>query len=126
MFDGVVTAQPRWLSARLGPGGAVLSFHSITTPQLPAVGEAHVSLEAFQAFVSCLRRLGELGRLSEFSRRRAEGRSTSGLIAITLDDAYAALGGQFRDFIAREAVPITAFVINRAAATGDTFWWDRL
>ncbi len=125
MFDRVVNA-PRWSSACLVPSGAVLSFHSITTPKLPAVGDAHVSLETFRAFVSCLRRLGELVPLSEFSRRRAEGRSTSGLIAITLDDAYAALAGEFRDFIAREAVPIAVFLINRAAATGDAFWWDRL
>jgi len=100
MFDGVVNAQPRWSSARLVPSGAVLSFHSITTPKLPAVGDAHVSLEAFQAFVSCLRRMGELVPLSEFSRRRAAGRSTSGLIAITLDDAYAALAGEFEEIVA--------------------------
>lgn len=111
---------------RLVPEGAILSFHSITTASLPASGAAHVSLDRFKSFVRCLRCIGELVPLSDFVRRREQGRDTAGLIAITLDDAYAALASEFREFVSREAVPITIFAITDAARDGATFWWDRI
>jgi peptidoglycan/xylan/chitin deacetylase (PgdA/CDA1 family) len=126
MHAGLVNRAARGISAGLVPGGAILSFHSVTTPALPAAGAAHVPLEAFEALIRRLRILGELVPLSEFVRRRAQGRDTSGLIAITLDDAYAALAGGFRAFVAKEAVPIAVFAIGRAARNGDAFWWDRI
>ena len=107
-------------------GGAILAFHSITTPELPGEGTAHVSLEAFQSFIRVARRLGELVRLSELVRRHQHGQSTSGLIAVTLDDAYAALHGEFREFVLQEAVPITVFVVTQAAAIAARYWWDRI
>jgi len=111
---------------RFTPGGAILAFHSVTTPELPAEGTAHVSLEAFKAIIGAARGLGELVSLGELVRRQEARRSTSGLIAVTFDDAYAALTGDFADFISAEAVPITVFVVTRAAATGATYWWDRI
>lgn len=126
MFTGLLSQVERWRAGRLFPHGAILSFHSITTATLPSCGDAHVSLETFKSFVRCLRRFGELTPLSEFVRRRMAGHETAGMIALTLDDGYAALAGEFREFIARETVPITIFVISRAAEDGETFWWDRL
>lgn len=116
----------RWRSRRFIPDGAILSFHSLTTPSLPAAGPAHVSLDGFKHLIRCLQAFGQLVPLSEFVRRRAQDRDTSGLIAITLDDAYAALAGEFQHFIAREEIPITVFVITDAAEHGDRFWWDRI
>jgi peptidoglycan/xylan/chitin deacetylase (PgdA/CDA1 family) len=119
-------SRRRWRSRRFIRDGAILSFHSVTTPALPAAGAAHVSLDAFKDLIRGLRAFGELVPLSEFVRRRMQDRDTSGLIAITLDDAYAALAGEFRDFIASENIPITVFVITRAAEHGARFWWDRI
>lgn len=107
-------------------GGAILCFHSITTPELPAEGAAHVPLEAFESSVRIARRLGELVPLGELVRRHGQGRSTSGLIAVTLDDAYAALHTEFRDIVSREAVPIAIFVVTQAAEAGARYWWDRI
>jgi len=126
MFTGLLSRDGRARLPRLVPGGAILSFHSITTPALPACSDAHVSLDTFQALVRCVQRLGELVPLREFVLRRERGRSTSGLIAITFDDAYAALTGEFRQFVTSAAVPITIFAVTEAMRTGSTFWWDRI
>ena len=111
---------------RLASGGAILAFHGITTPELPAEGTAHVSLEDFKSFVRGARRLGELVCLSELVRRHEQGGSTSGLIAVTFDDAYVGLLGEFKEFILREGVPIAVFVVTQAAADGAAYWWDRV
>jgi peptidoglycan/xylan/chitin deacetylase (PgdA/CDA1 family) len=107
-------------------GGAVLCFHSVTTPALPAEGTAHVPVETFTALVRAARICGEIVPLRELVRRHREGRNTSGMIAVTFDDAYAALLTELSDVIARQAIPITVFAVVNAAATGATYWWDRI
>jgi peptidoglycan/xylan/chitin deacetylase (PgdA/CDA1 family) len=126
MFTRVMSAVARPALRRLIPGGAILSFHSITTPSLPAAGDAHVSLETFTSFIRYLRCLGEIVSLRDFVRRREQGRDTSGLIAITLDDAYAALTTEFLAVIVAEAVPVTIFPVSDATRDGEAFWWDRI
>jgi peptidoglycan/xylan/chitin deacetylase (PgdA/CDA1 family) len=111
---------------RFTSGGAILGFHSITTRERPGEGMAHVSLEAFKSCVGVARHLGELVRLGELIARHQEGRSTAGLIALTFDDAYAALAGEFKDFVSSERIPITVFVVTQAANVGATYWWDRI
>jgi peptidoglycan/xylan/chitin deacetylase (PgdA/CDA1 family) len=106
--------------------GTILGFHSITTDALPADGAAHVRLESFKAFVRIARTLGEIVPLGELVQRHQRGASTSGLIALTFDDAYAALKGEFREFISREAVPISLFVVTQASHAGAKYWWDRV
>jgi peptidoglycan/xylan/chitin deacetylase (PgdA/CDA1 family) len=107
-------------------GGAVLCFHSVTTPALPADGSAHVPVETFTALVRAARLFGEIVPLSELVRRHREGRNTSGMIAVTFDDAYAALRTELSDVIAQQAIPVTVFVVADAAATGARYWWDRV
>ena len=106
--------------------GAILCFHSLTTPELPADGDAHVPLSFFKSAVRIARYLGEIVPLDTLVRRHRNGASTSGLIALTFDDAYAALGGEFADVVSSEEVPITVFVTTGATAQGRTFWWDRI
>jgi peptidoglycan/xylan/chitin deacetylase (PgdA/CDA1 family) len=106
--------------------GAVLCFHSVTTPALPGEGSAHVRLEDFKAYVRFARRVGQLVPLSELVRRHEAGRNTAGLVALTLDDAYAALHSELRAFLARERVPVAVFVVTDAAASGAAYWWDRI
>jgi peptidoglycan/xylan/chitin deacetylase (PgdA/CDA1 family) len=106
--------------------GAILCFHSVTTTALAAEGSAHVSADAFKSFVRVVRGLGEVVPLSELVRRHAANQSTAGLMAITFDDAYAAILTELTDFISRQAVPIAVFAVTDAAATGARFWWDRI
>jgi peptidoglycan/xylan/chitin deacetylase (PgdA/CDA1 family) len=106
--------------------GAILCFHSLTTPDLPGEGDAHVPLTFFKNAVRIARHLGRIVPLEDLVRRHREGRSTSRLIAITFDDAYASLSGELARFIARDAVPVTVFVAAGAAARGAVFWWDRV
>ena len=73
------------------------------------------------------RRLGQLVPLAELVRRHAAHRSTAGLVALTFDDAYHALGAQpVREFIAHHHVPLTVFVVTGTARTGAAYWWDRV
>jgi len=111
---------------RVSRAGAILCLHSVTTPGLPASGAAHLRLEALASILRTARLVGELVPLSHLVARHQVGRSTAGLIAVTLDDAYAALGAGFRSLIVREAVPVAVFVVTNAAATGARFWWDRI
>jgi peptidoglycan/xylan/chitin deacetylase (PgdA/CDA1 family) len=106
--------------------GAILCLHSVTTHALPAEGTAHVSMEAFKSYVRVSRRVGEIVPLGELVRRHAEGKNTGGLIALTFDDAYAALRTELSTFLSREAVPVATFVVTQAAATGAKYWWDRI
>jgi peptidoglycan/xylan/chitin deacetylase (PgdA/CDA1 family) len=106
--------------------GAILGFHSVTTTRLPADGAAHVSLESFKTFVRIARALGEIVPMGELVRRHQRGMSTSGLIALTFDDAYAALNGEFRQYVSREAIPIAIFVATQASDAGAPYWWDRI
>jgi peptidoglycan/xylan/chitin deacetylase (PgdA/CDA1 family) len=53
------------------------------------------------------------------------GRSASGLIALTADDAYASLLAA-EPILERRRVPFSVFVVSDALATGQSFWWDRI
>jgi peptidoglycan/xylan/chitin deacetylase (PgdA/CDA1 family) len=111
---------------RLRAGGTVLCFHSVTSAGAPAAGAAHVSMDAFASFMQVARRFGEFVPLSELVDRNARGQSTSGLIALTFDDAYTAVRDQVAAFAARHRIPFSVFVVADAAATGATYWWDRV
>lgn len=106
--------------------GAILCFHSITTLSMPAAGSAHLPLAQVTGCLRMARRVGEIVPLRDLLQRHRQGRSTAGLISVTFDDAYASLGLEFRQFIEREAVQVTVFVVTGAAARGEAFWWDRV
>ena len=106
--------------------GAILCFHSITTDAMPAAGSAHLPLAQVTGCLQLARRMGEIVPLKDLLRRHQQGRSTAGLISVTFDDAYASLGLEFKEFIEREAVHVTVFVVAGAAARGEAFWWDRV
>src|SRR5258706_251240 len=106
--------------------GAILCFHSVTTPESPSRSDIHVSLQKFKSLIAAARGIGHLVPLRDLVRRHFAGRSTAGLISITADDAYASLLGETADFLRREAIPLTVFVVAQAAALGGAFWWDRV
>lgn len=108
------------------PAGAILCFHSVATPETPSRSDVHVSLAKFKSLIVAARGIGQLVPLRDLVRRHFAGRSTAGLISITADDAYASLLGETADFLRREAIPLTVFVVAQAAALGAAFWWDRV
>jgi peptidoglycan/xylan/chitin deacetylase (PgdA/CDA1 family) len=110
----------------LATGGAILCFHSILPSSSPEHGDAHLSLADFASCVRVARRWGAFVPLSELMERHMQGRSTSGLLAATFDDAYAALQGEFTRFVQREGIPIAVFVVTDAAKHGKIYWWDRV
>jgi peptidoglycan/xylan/chitin deacetylase (PgdA/CDA1 family) len=111
---------------RLATGGAILCFHSITGSGSDEHGDAHLTLDDFASCVRIARRWGEFVPLSELIARHLQGKSTSGLVAATFDDGYAALQGEFARFIEREGIPIAVFVVTDPATTGKVYWWDRV
>lgn len=106
--------------------GAILCFHGVTSPALPAESEVHVSPAAFSALIEAARHMGQLVPLRDLVHRHLAGRSTAGLIAVTVDDAYASLLGEVADYVAREAIPLTVFAVTEAGAVGAFYWWDRI
>lgn len=112
--------------SRLSSAGSIFCFHSIAGAELPSAGSTHVPLETLKSSVRAARRTGEIVPLVDLAARHQAGRSTSGLVAFTFDDAYASLLGAAGDFMAREAVPATVFVTTQAAERGARFWWDRV
>lgn len=93
---------------------------------MPAAGSAHLPLAQVTRCLETARLIGEIVPLRDLLQRHRQGRSTAGLIAVTFDDAYAALGLDFKLFIEREGVHVTVFAVTGAAARGEAFWWDRL
>lgn len=116
----------RAAARRLNAHGTVLCFHSVTSAHLPGEGSAHISVDAFTSALRLASSLGELVPLSAFVRRRLNGRSTAGLVAVTFDDAYAALRTELRDFLSTHAAPIAIFAVTNHSLTGSAYWWDRL
>jgi len=104
--------------------GAILCFHSIASHG--EHGDAHLSIQDFASCVRIARRWGEFVPLSELIDRHIQGRSTAGLLAATFDDGYVALGGELAQFVKRESIPITVFVVTDAAKHGTRYWWDRV
>lgn len=114
------------LARGLGTGGSILCLHSLTSPDLPGAGDAHISSAAFGALLDVARACGEIVPLGDLIERHEEGRSTAGLVAITFDDAYAALVPVLSELMMRRPVPVTIFAVSDAADAGRSFWWDRI
>jgi peptidoglycan/xylan/chitin deacetylase (PgdA/CDA1 family) len=110
----------------LRSGGAILCFHGIASPAVPGQSESHLSLAEFRTFIEAARVMGQLVPLRELVRQHLAGRGTAGLIAITADDAYASLMGDAASYLAREAIPLTVFVVTQPAMAGAAYWWDRI
>ena len=98
-------------------GGAVLCFHSVTTAALPAEGAAHVPVETFTSLVgarACSVKSCRSASWSVVTTRPQHVGDDSGDLRRRL--CRPANGAQ--RWIARQAIPITVFVVANAAATG--------
>src|SRR4051812_6690625 len=70
--------------------GSILCFHSVADQPLDP-GSPHVSPATLRMVIAAARRVGTIVPLREILARHRAGRSTRGMVAITFDDAYAAL-----------------------------------
>lgn len=104
----------------------ILAYHSVTSADLPSASAMNVPEGELVSAIETIRRVAEIVPLRTVVERHRAGRSTRGLVALTFDDAYAALPSVMGHYFARAAVPITVFVTTAATDSGATFWWDRI
>src|SRR5437763_3799878 len=120
---------PGWLAGlhhHVSSGGSILCYHSLTSAELPSAGIVNVPVDEYHSVMQVVRRSGEIVSLREVVRRHQAGLSTAGLIAVTFDDAYAAVLATVEDRPGEVRVPITLFVVTDAARAGTSYWWDRV
>lgn len=110
---------------RFSSGGAILCFHSLTTPQLTSESLVNVPLARFVSMVRAIKRVAHIVPLAELIETHQNGRPTGGAVALSFDDAYASLL-LIEDIVRAERMPITVFVTTDSAENGAHFWWDRV
>lgn len=108
-----------------GTRGAVLCFHGLDVDAAPSRSSMHVPMRSLETAVAVAQSVGSVVPLRDLVTRHLAGRSTTGLVALTADDAYASLLVA-EPFLKRTGVPFAVFVVSDALATGRTFWWDRM
>jgi peptidoglycan/xylan/chitin deacetylase (PgdA/CDA1 family) len=116
----------RSILERLAPAGSILCFHGIVTPETPSSGVANMSCESVIELLASVRRIGEIVPLREILGRHRKNQSTSGLVAITFDDAYASLHGPLLESVRTTQTPITLFATTDRELPARGFWWDRI
>lgn len=104
--------------------GAILAFHSILDEPHPSASTMHLTAEEGMAILDQVRRGATIVPLADLVARFRDGHSTSGLVALTFDDAYRALLDAGAPLLG--AAPATLAVVSGAAEQGSDFWWDRL
>lgn len=110
----------------ISTGGAILCYHSLTTPAIPSHSVVNVPLETFWDNVRSIRRVARVVPLRDLLARHRLGRSTRGLAALTFDDAYVAVAGLLLSKPHAGRIPLTIFVPTDFMEAGSRFWWDRL
>ena len=116
----------RALARPLYPAASILCLHSVTTSEFPSDDPLHIPVPGLRALVRAVRRVAEFVPLDVLVRRHLAGQSTAGLVALTFDDAYAALREAVERVLVPEKVPATVFAVSDALSTGGSYWWDRL
>jgi peptidoglycan/xylan/chitin deacetylase (PgdA/CDA1 family) len=116
----------RILVRPLYSAGSILCLHSVTTPEFPSDDALHVPLTKLRDLVRAIRAVAEIVPLVDLIERHRSGRSTGGMVALTFDDAYAAMLTAVEEVLSPEGVPATIFAVSDALSVGHSYWWDRL
>jgi peptidoglycan/xylan/chitin deacetylase (PgdA/CDA1 family) len=107
-------------------GGAILCLHGIRSGAQPDGGGIHVDASRFAGVLEVAGTVGSIVPLSELVDRHSKGRSTSGLVAITFDDACLSVLRLAAPLLRAHGAPATVFAVRAAAESGGAYWWDRL
>ena len=110
----------------LPQGGAILCLHGIRSDSQPDGGGIHVDTRQLAGVLEVARRIGDFVPVDALIDRSAAGKSTSGLIAITFDDACLSVRDLAAPMLRAAGAPATIFAVRDAAETGSPYWWDRL
>ena len=116
----------RSLFRRATPGGVILCYHGVATPEHPSNAVANVPLDELLAAVRTVRYFCDIVPLGNLLERHLAGASTAGLVALTFDDAYASLAVALPHLVEHLRVPLTICVATDASVRGARFWWDRI
>ena len=114
------------LLRRLPQGGAIVCFHGIRSAGQPDGGGIHVDVSRLAGVLDVARSVGEIVPVESLIERHAAGRSTSGLIAITFDDACLSVRELAAPVLRAAGAPASIFAVRDAAEAGSAYWWDRL
>jgi peptidoglycan/xylan/chitin deacetylase (PgdA/CDA1 family) len=107
-------------------GGAILCLHGIRSDPQPDGGGIHVGVELFGGVLDVAAHAGAIVPLGDLLTRHESGKSTSGLVAITFDDACLSVQTLAAPLLRERGAPASIFAVRNAARTGGAFWWDRL
>ena len=117
------------LSGMLGmlpQGGAILCFHGIRSGTQPDGGGIHVEASRLAGVLDVAGIVGRIVPVDELIDRHAAAKSTSGLIAITFDDACLSVRELAVPMLRAAGAPAGIFVVRDAAERGSAYWWERL
>ncbi|MGQ0714516.1 MAG: polysaccharide deacetylase family protein [Gemmatimonadaceae bacterium] len=112
----------RFLDRLLGSGG-ILAYHGVVDHIVSP--NVHVTPSRMREQLEAVRDRYEIIPLAEYLARHGHGRSVSGCLAVTFDDAYVGVARLAAPILAELDVPATLFVVSGSARRGDQFWWDR-
>jgi peptidoglycan/xylan/chitin deacetylase (PgdA/CDA1 family) len=107
-------------------GGAILCLHGIRSGAQPDGGGIHVDATCFAGVLEVAGTVGSIVPLSELVQRHAGRRSTSGLVAISFDDACLSVLRLAAPLLRAKGAPASVFAVRAAAESGGAYWWDRL
>ena len=108
-----------------GTRGAILCFHGLHPDRESGDSSMHLSLAQLDATLEIADHFADLVPLEDLVERHLAGRSTTGMVALTADDAYASwLDAEV--VLRRRRAPLTLFAVANALTSSSPFWWDRL
>lgn len=94
-------------------GAVILAFHQIN-PQ------------KFESWMRLLCQYFEFASLDELVRRRLNGESMAGLLALTFDDGWADTCEPVAEICHREGWPVTMYIVSRSCVRGASLWFAEL
>ncbi len=106
--------------------GAILCYHGCENRPSATGGELHVLEHDLRKTVKLLRTWRRIVPLRVMTERIRAGKSVSGLVAMTFDDAYLSVAQSARSVLVDMKVPATLFVVANSASKPVPFWWDRV
>jgi peptidoglycan/xylan/chitin deacetylase (PgdA/CDA1 family) len=108
-----------------GPG-AILCYHGVIDGPAPGVASFHVSAAQLAEGIAQVQSVGRVVHLAELLRRIEAGKSTSGLFALTFDDAYEGVLRHALPVLRTAGAPAAVFPVSSTFRGEARFWWDRL